>query len=330
MVAPGELSVATEAPGQELGAGIKASDATVVMATYDPRRWAIFASAVDNLLSGPGRPRRLVVCVDHNEELYERIQREWPQVTVVLNSGERGASCTRNTGAEHADTPFIVFLDDDISVREGWLPRLLAPFTDPGVVGTGGAVVAGWQSGRPGWFPEEFNWVVGASFRGMPTVLSPIRNVWSENMAVRTDVFRGVGGFRTDFGKVGQRSSPEDTDLCIRMAASLPGSTWMYVPDAVAEHHVPASRASFSYYLRRNYLEGRGKVEMAHLLGRQEKLDDERGYLLRTLPAGVLTGLWTTLRHGNPSGLLTAGAIVAGVLAAGAGAASGAKFMVSR
>ena len=317
-----DVSVA-EVPDMELGSGIKASDATVVMATYDPQRWAFFASSVESMLSGPDRPRRVVVSVDHNEELYERIRITWPQVAVLLNRGERGASCTRNTGAEYADTPFIVFVDDDVSVREGWLTRLLAPFADPAVVGTGGAVVAGWQSGRPAWFPEEFQWVVGASYRGMPTVRSRIRNVWSENMAVRTEVFRGVGGFRSDFGKVGQRSSPEDTDLCIRMAASVAGGTWMYAPDAVAEHHVPASRSSFSYFLRRSYAEGRGKVEMAHLLGRQEKLQDERDYMIRTLPSGILEGLRAAIRHGDLSGLLRAGAIVSGILAAGIGAASG-------
>jgi glucosyl-dolichyl phosphate glucuronosyltransferase len=282
------------------------------------------------LLSGPGQPRRVVVCVDHNEELYERIRLKWPQVTVCLNTGERGASCTRNTGAQYADTPFIVFLDDDITVQEGWLARLLAPFADPTVVGTGGGVVAGWQFGRPTWFPEEFHWVVGASYHGMPTVRSRIRNVWSENMAVRTDAFRGVGGFRLDFGKVGQRCSPEDTDLCIRMAGSVAGGTWIYVPDAVAEHHVPRSRSTFSFFLRRSYAEGRGKVEMAHLLGRQEKLQDERDYLRRTLPSGILAGLWRTIRYGDLSGLLKAGAIVSGILASGIGAASGIKVVFRR
>jgi glucosyl-dolichyl phosphate glucuronosyltransferase len=329
MAAPVELSVA-EAHNMELGGGIKTSDATVVIATYDPQRWTFFASAVESLVAGPDRPRRVVVSVDHNEELHERIRLKWPQITVLLNRGEPGASCTRNTGAEYADTPFIAFLDDDISVQEGWLTHLLAPFADPTVVGTGGGVVAGWQFGRPSWFPEEFHWVVGASYRGMPTVRSAIRNVWSENMAVRTDVFRSVGGFRSKFGKVGQRSSPEDTDLCIRMAASVTGGRWIYAPDAVAEHHVPASRSSFSFFLRRNYLEGRGKVEMAYLLGRQEKLQDERDYLLRTLPSGILTGLWTAIRHGDLSGLLKAGAIVSGILAAGIGAASGIRFIPRR
>jgi glucosyl-dolichyl phosphate glucuronosyltransferase len=299
----------------------KASDATIVVATYDAKRWPFLSNAVESLLSGPERPNRVVVCVDQNEELYERIHLAWPEVTALLNSGDPGASGTRNAGAKYADTPFIVFLDDDVRLLEGWLTRLLAPLADPRVVGTGGGVVAGWQTGRPKWFPEEFDWVVGASFRGMPTVQSAVRNVWAENMAVRTDVFRAVGGFRTDFGKVGSRNSPEDTDLCIRMAASVPQATWVYAPDAIVEHHVPASRASFSFFLRRSYNEGRGKVEMADLLGRQEKLKDERDYVLRTLPAGILRGLRTVTRHGDLGGLLKAGAIVAGALAAGIGAA---------
>jgi hypothetical protein len=142
-------------------------------------------------------------------------------------------------------------------------------------------------------------------------------------MAVRADVFHAVGGFRNNFGKVGNRSRPEDTDLCIRMAASVPGAKWMYAPDAVAEHHVPASRTSLKFFFRRNYLEGRGKLEMARLLGRQEKLQDERDYLRRTLPSGVAGGLWTAARHGDSSGLLKAGAIIAGTLAAAVGAAAG-------
>ena len=307
----------------EAGNPIMTSDATIVMATYSPQRWPFIEAAVESLLSGKDKPRRVVICVDQNEELYKQVREKWLQVTAILNTGRPGASSTRNTGAEYADTPFIVFLDDDTRVYEGWLMRLLAPFADPTVVGTGGGVVADWQSGRPKWFPEEFDWVVGASYRGMPTVRSVVRNVWSENMAVRADVFHAVGGFRLGFGKVGNYSRPEDTDLCIRMAANVPGARWVYEPDAIVEHHVPMSRASFSFFLRRSYLEGRGKLEMARLLGGQEKLQNERDYLRRTLPSGILAGLWAATRHGEISGLLKAGAMVAGILAAAVGATVG-------
>src|ERR1019366_5134095 len=316
-------SATVEPAAAEPTGGIKASDATVVLATHDLGRWPFLVPAVESLLAERNRPGHVVISVDQNEELCERVRATWPQVTTVQNKCGRGASGARNAGAECADTPFIAFLDDDIRVREGWLSRLLEPFADPAVVGTGGGVAARWQAGRPGWFPEEFDWVVGASYRGMPTVRRAVRNVWSENMAVRAEVFHAVGGFRPGFGKVADRSRPEDTDLCIRMSAHVAGAQWLYVPDAVTEHHVPAARASLSFFLRRNYLEGRGKVEMAHLLGRQENLQDERDYLRRTLPAAVSAGLRAAARRRDLSGLLKAGAIVVGVLAAGVGAATG-------
>lgn len=309
---------------------IKTSEATVVIATYDINRWPLLTGTVESLLADAGRPASIVISVDQNRELYEKIRATWPQIIAVLNAGRRGASCTRNAGAGPVQTPFIAFLDDDVHVYEGWLMRLLEPFADPAVVGTGGGVVAGWETGRPNWFPAEFDWVVGASYRGLPECRSVIRNVWSENMAVRSEVFHAVGGFRSDFGKVGDRSNPEDTDLCIRMAASSPGARWMYVPDAVVQHHVPASRATWSYFLRRTYFEGSGKLAMARLLGRQERLQSEREYLRRTLPSGIFAGLWAATRHGDLSGLLRSGAIVAGVASAGIGVLSGIRLSPER
>jgi hypothetical protein len=120
--------------------------------------------------------------------------------------------------------------------------------------------------------------------------------VWSQNMAVRTDFFRAAGGFRPDFGKVGARSRSADTGLRIRIAASMAGARWVYTPDAIVEHHVPVARAGFSYFLKRNYLDARGTLEMARLLGRQEKLPDERDYLHRTLPSGIAAGIRAALR----------------------------------
>lgn len=299
---------------------VKPSDATVVIATYDLARWDLLEAAVTSVQSDSGMQAQVIVSVDQNEALYERVRTNWPGVTVVRNAYGRGASGTRNTAAELACTPYVVFIDDDIKVRPGWLDRLLAPFADPTVVGTGGGVVPRWQASRPAWFPEEFDWVVGASYRGMPTRQDVVRNVWSENMAVRAEIFQAVGGFRSAFGKVGSYNSPEDTDLCIRMAAIAPGCKWVYVPEALVEHHVPAVRSRFSYFLQRNYREGVGKVQMADLIGMHETLQSERDYVRRTLPTGILAGLWQSFRYGNLHGFLRAGAIVAGVLAAGAGA----------
>jgi GT2 family glycosyltransferase len=294
-------------------------DVTVVLASHDLGRWDHLRSAVESVLAQVV-DAPVVVAVDHNPRLAERVATAFPTVEVVPNRHGAGASGTRNSGAAGVHTPFIAFLDDDARAHPGWLDRLLAPFEDPRVVGTGGGVSAAWSAGaRPRWFPEEFDWVVGASYRGMPTVTAPIRNVWSENMAVRREVFAQVGGFRLDFGKVGNRSRPEDTDLCIRMAAATAGGRWVYVPDARVDHHVPTGRTTYGYFLRRTYLEGRGKIEMSRLLGPAERLDSERDYLRRPWPTGIRNGP-AAARRGRADGLLRAAAITAGTAAAGVGA----------
>ena len=58
-----------------------------------------------------------------------------------------------------------------------------------------------WSANQPFWFPEEFNWVIGCTYRGMPTKNAPVRNLIGANMSVRKDVFTKVGGFR-DFSGI--------------------------------------------------------------------------------------------------------------------------------
>jgi GT2 family glycosyltransferase len=260
-----------------------------------------------------------VVVVDHNSALLRRVRTEFPQITVLDNIYARGASGNRNTGAFHTDSQLIAFLDDDTTACPDWLATMVAPFADATVVGTGGGIVGAWEGARPRWMPDEFLWTVGISYTGMPTETAPIRNVWSANMVVRREAFLAVEGFRPGFGKLGDQNRPEDTDLCLRM--SLDGGRWMYVPDAVIRHQVPADRTTFRFFLRRCYAEGRGKVQMAALLDTTQDLGTERDYLRRTLPRAVTRGLAHASRGRGVAHALRAGTVLAGVGAAGVGGA---------
>jgi hypothetical protein len=252
--------------------------------------------------------------------LAEAIADEFDTVRVVRNEGGvRGASATRNAAAENAETPIIAFIDDDEIASTTWLQELVAPFADKSVVGTGGRYVPSWQTRRPRWFPDEFGWVVGAHYKGMPTTTTQVRNVWSGNMAVRNDAFHRVQGFRAEFGKVGSNSRPEDTDFCIR-AATAAGGRWLYVPSAVVRHEVPATRATLRFFAHRCVAEGRSKVEMARLLENEATLDHERAYMKRIVPRGILRNVAT-------GRIDRASAMAVGVLCAGwgVGLAAGAR-----
>jgi glucosyl-dolichyl phosphate glucuronosyltransferase len=292
---------------------------SIVIPTYHDDRWALLTRTVAAARSQRYPVAEVVVVVDHTPDLYRRARRDLSGVTVLENLYEQGVSGNRNTGAFHTHTPLIAFLDDDTVADPDWLGRLVAPFDDHNVVGTGGAIKPAWEGRRPRWLPDEFLWAVGGSYAGMPTSTTPVRNVWSASMVVRRETFMTVGGFRAGFGKLGARNRPEDTELCLRMSA-VRGGPWMYVPDAVIRHEVPAVRSSFGFFLRRCYAEGRGKVQMAALHAGSATLGAERNYL-RALPRAVARDLAAASRGGGVGPALRAGSVLAGVAAAGIGGA---------
>ncbi|GLY06353.1 MULTISPECIES: glycosyltransferase family 2 protein [Actinoplanes] len=289
---------------------------TIVIPTYSEVRWEYLTRTLSSARAQTYTPEEIIVVVDHNPAMFARIQRELPGVTVLQNEYAQGVSGNRNTGAFHAKTPLIAFLDDDIVAETDWLERQIEPFTDPTVVGTGGAIEPAWEGPAPKWMPDEFLWAVGGSYAGMPTETAPIRNVWSANMIVRRDVFVAAEGFRVGFGKLGDRNRPEDTDLCLRMS-EVSGGHWMYVPAAVIQHEVPTERASFRFFVKRCYAEGRGKVQMSGL-HENDALGAERSYLW-SLPKAVLRHVGAGLTGKGADHFLRAGGVVAGVTAAGVG-----------
>ena len=166
-------------------------------------------------------------------------------VTVVKSTGQRGLSGARNTGVGLADTEVVAFLDDDAEAAPDWLERLIALYDDPEVLAVGGRVEPLWEAGRPGYFAEELDWIVGCSHRGLPRVASEVRNVIGANMSFRLDVIRNVGGFNISLGRRG--SNPlgcEETEICIRSKMGAPGCRIVYEPAALVRHHVPAQQGN--------------------------------------------------------------------------------------
>lgn len=293
---------------------------SIVIPTHSDQRLASLVRTVESAKAQAYRPAEIVIVVDHNSALYRRARRDIAGVTVLENLYARGVSGNRNTGAFHTATSLIAFLDDDTIAHPLWLAHLVAAFTDQTVIGAGGGIAPAFEGRRPRWLPDEFLWAVGGSYAGMPTSTTQIRNVWSASMIVRRDVFMSVGGFRTGFGKLGGQNRPEDTELCLRMSR-IGNGRWMYVPQAVISHEVPADRSTFGFFLRRCYAEGRGKVQLAGLHGDVDSLVSERDYLRRTVPRAVVRNLADAGRGRGVSHALRAGTVVAGIAAAGFGGA---------
>ncbi|WP_374967950.1 glycosyltransferase [Terrabacter sp. BE26] len=294
---------------------------SVVIAAFDEQRWGDLVAAVDSVARQSHPAQETIVVIDHNDRLWSRARAELADVIVLENALAPGASGARNTGVGASTSEVVAFMDDDATAEPGWLEQLLTPFEQSAVIGVGGRLEPAWSTSRPRWFAPEFDWVVGGSYRGMPEQVTPVRNVWSGNMAIRREVFDAVGGFRLSFGKAGARSRPEDTDLCLRAGVVREGTYWVFQPAALAHHKVPPTREKFQFFLRRCFAEGQGKAALAELTDRTIALSSERTYVRAVLPRGLAMGLSDTIR-GDPMGVARSGAMVLGLAAATAGLAS--------
>lgn len=292
----------------------------VVVTAHAEERWSDTKTAVDSALAQKPAPDEVILVVDHNPKLADLARSVLHGVTVLENVGPRGASAARNTGAANTSSDIVVFLDDDQRpTTERWLAALCRHFDEPDVVGVGGGITPAWTGHRPTWFPREFDWVVGASYTGMPDSVAPIRNVWGGNTAIRRSAFEAVHGFRVGFGKIGEVSRPEDTDLCLRIGQALPSSFWLYDPLAEVAHTVPANRCTFRFFLRRCWNEGRGKAALARFVGAEISMSSERTYATQVLPAAFWRELRTAVAGADVACLQRCTAIVAGAVLTGAG-----------
>ncbi|MEW1864568.1 mycofactocin biosynthesis glycosyltransferase MftF [Streptomyces sp. NPDC088194] len=151
---------------------------------------------------------------------------------LIRHPGNRGPAAARNTGLRQVRTPFVAFIDSDITVEPDTLPMLLRHFHDPEL-----AVVAPRVLGLHGpGTPERGNWIVryeGArsslDLQAHPALVHPRSRVsWvpSACLVARVDA---LGPGFTESMRVG-----EDVDLVWRLAAE--GHRVRYEPSVAVRH----------------------------------------------------------------------------------------------
>jgi glycosyltransferase involved in cell wall biosynthesis/GT2 family glycosyltransferase len=288
---------------------------SVVVCAYTRDRLEVLSEAVESLRAQTLPPCEIVLVIDHSPALLDEARGLWPDLKIVENRERKGLSGARNSGVAEATGEVVAFLDDDAIAAADWLARLAAAYADPDVLGAGGTVRPRWVEGKPGWFPPEFDWVVGCTHSGMPQQLAPVRNLVGANMSFRRAPLLEVGGFSHELGRVGTLPvGCEETDLSIRVHQRWPEAEILYDPAAAVEHVVPPSRGKVRYFIDRCRAEGRSKAVLSGMVGSDDGLSSERSYVRRTLPLGVLRDLGAVLK-GDPGGFGRAAMIFVGLAA---------------
>ncbi len=289
---------------------------SVVICAYTERRWDELLGAIESVKQQCALLHEIVVVIDHNPLLLERLQTYDSNLIIIPNSRAIGLSGARNSG--------IAFLDEDALAARDWLAQLAAGYKHSQVLGVGGKIEPTWLRAKPDWFPPEFNWVVGCTYIGMPRTAAKVRNLIGCNMSFRRAVFDALPGFKSELGRVGTIPlGCEETELCIRIGQRWPQAELWYEPRAQVRHRVPASRGRWGYFRARCFAEGYSKVVVSQSVGARRALASERSYASRTLPRGVLRGFRDAFIRLDISGLARAGAILLGLIITTAGYISG-------
>jgi glycosyltransferase involved in cell wall biosynthesis len=262
---------------------------SVIVCTHTERRIGLLQECVRSLAANEPTPHEVLVVVDNNPPLLERLLELLPAQVVLLASKGTGVSEARNTGIAAATGDVVAFIDDDAVAEPDWLAELSRPFADPAVVGAGGRVLPRWA--RPNrHLPDELLWVVGCTYAGHPTTAQPITRPIGCNMAMRRAAVVEVGAFAKDFGPSGptlKSHSNEENALAVQLRAAYGQDCLRYAPGAVVHHFVPASRGTWRYLWHRCVAEGVSKADLRLRYG-ASAMGYDRGYARATL----LPAIW--------------------------------------
>jgi glycosyltransferase involved in cell wall biosynthesis len=280
-----------------------------------------FSEAADSVLSQTHDNVELVVVVDGNDDLSERVRDDYggeDDVSIHCNEENVGLLESRNTGADLATGEVVAFIDDDAVADQRWVEELVASYDRQEAVAVGGKMVPEWVAGKPDFLPAEFYWLVGVTHRGFADGPGYVRNTFGSNISFRRDVFLDLGGFDTEIGgrKGDKNLQGGETELCARMAAEYGEQVW-YNPDAEVAHKVFDYRTDALWLLDRAFWQGYSKRAMSQLT--DEDGDQEGDYLRRLAVEFIPERVGTLVRQPSRPAVSQLLMLVAFTVAVGVG-----------
>ena len=175
----------------------------------------------------------------------------YPHVQVVRNDTNLGFAGGVCEGLKHVTTPYVVLLNNDATVRPGWLTELLTPLEDPSVAAVTSKLL--FPDGRlqsAGGYLEPSGYGHDIDTGGLQP--AEVAYGCGAALALRMDALREVGGMDPAYFLY-----YEDVDLSWRLW--LAGHRVVYQPTAVAVHEHSATTGGgksllHTYYTERNRL----------------------------------------------------------------------------
>jgi GT2 family glycosyltransferase len=180
--------------------------------------------------------------------------------------GPLGLNVARNTGVDRSTGELVVFADDDVRVRPGWLQALLDSARRHQDVDVFTGPIEPRLEGRGGWARHSCG-REGAPITSLD--LGPrdtdTRYAWGANMTIRRAALARVGPFEVALEHAGDEQEWQD-----RLRAATPEARVLYVAAAALEHRRAGPDAHLRSLARAAYSRGRASRRFDSFHGRTD------------------------------------------------------------
>ncbi|MBM3156480.1 MAG: glycosyltransferase family 2 protein [Chloroflexi bacterium] len=258
---------------------------SAVVCSHSLENYDNLIEAIDSLLKQTHSEREVIVVVDGNKALYEKIGGRFSvneAVKTVLVENNIGVSGARNAGIRVARGDVIAFMDDDAFADREWMDKLDATYRNYDTIGVGGKILPVWTQGAPDYLPEELYWLAGVTHKGFAEEkIGEVRNAFGPNMSFRREVFDKVGLFNENLGFAERRVfyiQAEEPEFALRVRRET-GKGVIYNPEAVVFHRIAPSKLKVRVLLKRAFYQGYSKALMKRLDITADSINTEKSYL---------------------------------------------------
>lgn len=213
-------------------------DVAVVIAAFKPGR--LLDHCLTALLQQESVAAFEIIVVDSSADgTAERIEHDFPTVTVVPLEQQTHQSIARTIGIQHTQAAYIAITDQDCVVPADWLKRLLAHHQAGDYAAVGGAIVNGTPRSIFGTttYLIEFNEFLPL---GQPRLVGMIPHC---NICFRREVFDAVGPFRP--------LPPGAEDLVFNFLLAQQKQLMLFDPHITVTHQNRTGLRAFLHHQRR-------------------------------------------------------------------------------
>lgn len=217
-------------------AGGQSLRASIIIVNYNAEEKLL--RCLDSVLNSSHPDCEVIVMDNHSSDgIADMIEIDIPQVKLIRSLTNLGFGAGNNLAALRARGKYLIFLNPDTLVEQGWLEALLAPFDADARVGlVTSKILLADQPGRINTCGNAVHFTGLTLCRG----LGQLREAFGETQevdavsgaafAIRQELFEALRGFDEDTFLY-----MEDTDLSWR--ARLSGWRCLYTPESVVFHH---------------------------------------------------------------------------------------------